>query len=220
MAAVLDHIFVCTAPGAPAASRLIDFGLREGTPNRHPGQGTANRRFFFHNAMLELLYVENAAEAHSAQARSLGLWPRLSPEASNACPFGIILRPAEDSQPEPPFPAWEYRPPTMPDLVLHIATSTLLTEPFWAYAPAGLAPIHWPPERRQIVDHPRSLQDITAVTISGPPLPAASVTRSIAATGLLTWREAPGYSLELEFDNTPRKQHTSFHGDLPLTLRW
>jgi hypothetical protein len=33
--------------------------LTEGTPNIHPGQGTANRRFFFRNAMLELLWVND-----------------------------------------------------------------------------------------------------------------------------------------------------------------
>ncbi|AFY78420.1 MAG: hypothetical protein IGR93_19055 [Hydrococcus sp. C42_A2020_068] len=53
----LDHLFICTAIGAPEADRLLSFGLTEGTPNIHPGQGTANRRFFFHNVMLELLWV-------------------------------------------------------------------------------------------------------------------------------------------------------------------
>jgi len=51
----LDHLFVCTAPGAPEAERLVQFGLREGPPNQHPGQGTANRRFTFANAMIELV---------------------------------------------------------------------------------------------------------------------------------------------------------------------
>ncbi len=48
----LDHILIFTDIGAPAADRLIELGLTEGAPNMHPGQGTANRRFFFHNAML------------------------------------------------------------------------------------------------------------------------------------------------------------------------
>jgi hypothetical protein len=52
MTVALDHLFICTSSGAPEAERLAEFGLIEGTPNCHPGQGTANRRFFFHNAML------------------------------------------------------------------------------------------------------------------------------------------------------------------------
>jgi hypothetical protein len=50
----LDHLFVCTAPGAPEAETLVQFGLHEGPSNQHPGQGTACRRFSFANAMIEL----------------------------------------------------------------------------------------------------------------------------------------------------------------------
>lgn len=55
MAFELDHLFIWTDIGAYEAERLVSFGLVEGTSNKHPGQGTTNRRFFFHNAMLELL---------------------------------------------------------------------------------------------------------------------------------------------------------------------
>jgi hypothetical protein len=40
----LDHLFLCTAPGAPEAEKLVQFGLHEGPPNQHPDQGTACRR--------------------------------------------------------------------------------------------------------------------------------------------------------------------------------
>jgi transcriptional regulator with XRE-family HTH domain len=43
----IDHLFVCTSPGAPEADPLLAMGFIEGAPNRHPGQGTANRRIFF-----------------------------------------------------------------------------------------------------------------------------------------------------------------------------
>ncbi len=61
----LDHVFVCTAVAAPEADRLVAFGLTEGTASSHPGQGTANRRFFFRNAVLELLWVHDEHEARS-----------------------------------------------------------------------------------------------------------------------------------------------------------
>jgi hypothetical protein len=54
-----DHLFICTAIGAPEAEYLISLGLKEGRSNIHPGQGTANRCFFFRNFMLELLWVDN-----------------------------------------------------------------------------------------------------------------------------------------------------------------
>lgn len=59
-----DHMFVCTEVGAPEADRLVAFGLTEGTPNAHPGQGTANRRFL-RNVYLELLRVRDEREARS-----------------------------------------------------------------------------------------------------------------------------------------------------------
>ena len=70
----IDHIFIWTSKGAPEAEHLKEFGLEEGSPNRHPGQGTACRRFFFHNAMLELLWIENETEVQSEAIRPTRLW--------------------------------------------------------------------------------------------------------------------------------------------------
>jgi len=74
MPAVVDRVFICTDVGAPAADRLMQFGLVEGSPKQHPGPGTPCRRFFFHNDMLELLWVADAAEAQSDQTRRTKLW--------------------------------------------------------------------------------------------------------------------------------------------------
>ena len=105
MSVAFDHAFICTRVGAPEARKLIEFGLREGTANRHPGQGTANRRFFFRNAMLELLWVEDAGEARSGQTHDTRLWERWSAAGQEASPFGIILRPKDRSQSQIPFPS-------------------------------------------------------------------------------------------------------------------
>jgi hypothetical protein len=51
----LDHVFICVDRWAPEAEQTAAFGLCERPSDVHPGQGTANRRFFFPNAMLELL---------------------------------------------------------------------------------------------------------------------------------------------------------------------
>ncbi len=59
----LDHLFLWASPGGVEADRLVTFGLTEGEPNTHPGQGTACRRFFFRNAYLELLWVNDPIEA-------------------------------------------------------------------------------------------------------------------------------------------------------------
>src|SRR6266849_3861464 len=137
MPAVVDHVFICTDIGAASADRLRQFGLVEGSPNRHPGQGTACRRFFFRNAMIELLSVEDAAAARSDQTRRTKLWERCSEAGTGTSPFGIILRPAPGTPKQCPFPSWEYRPASMPDLALHIASKTALEEPMWCYMEGG-----------------------------------------------------------------------------------
>ena len=111
MALELDHVFICCSPDAPEADALVRFGLLEGSSNMHPGQGTANRRFFFRNAYLELLWVSNPAEARSEQTRHTRLWERWSSRASGACPFGVIFRPT-GAQPAAPFETWSYINPT------------------------------------------------------------------------------------------------------------
>jgi hypothetical protein len=110
----IDHVFICTSVGAPEADALIAFGLQEGSPNRHPGQGTANRRFFFHNAFLELLWVEQPEETQHADVRRLGLWERWSQRERGASPFGICYRPTMTAGAPPPFESWIYRPPYAP----------------------------------------------------------------------------------------------------------
>src|ERR1700742_4075140 len=90
----LDHLFTFTRPGAPEADRLVQFGLTEGQPNTHPGQGTACRRFFFHNAYLEFIWVHDQAETVSEMFKPLSFLERSQYQQTEASPFGIILSPA------------------------------------------------------------------------------------------------------------------------------
>jgi hypothetical protein len=61
----LEHVFFCTAPGASGAKKFVRFGSREGPPNRHPVKSAASRRFAYANAMIELVWVDDAEEAQS-----------------------------------------------------------------------------------------------------------------------------------------------------------
>ena len=65
----LHHVFIHTAVGAPAARDLLDAGLVEGSPNTHPGQGTANRRFFFESGFLSSGREAEALDAWAEWAR-------------------------------------------------------------------------------------------------------------------------------------------------------
>jgi hypothetical protein len=113
----LDHLFVCSVAGAPEAEKLLHFGLQEAPTNKHPGQGTANRRFALANAMMELLWVSDPAEAQSVATERTLLWDRWSNRQGSASPFGICVRPVDAMANDlaPPFSAWKYRPAYLPE---------------------------------------------------------------------------------------------------------
>jgi hypothetical protein len=224
MPAVVDHVFICTEIGAPGADRLRQFGLVEGSPNQHPGQGTACRRFFFQNAMLELLWVEDAAEARSEQTRRTKLWERWSEARSKVeratSPFGIVLRPAPGTREACPFPSWEYRPASMPDLELHVAEDTGPEEPMWCYMEAGRSPAEAPADRRQPLDHPSGLREVSGVGIVGPRLKETSVTAAMARIGVIGWNAGREHLLEVSFDGALQANRMDFRPDLPLVFHW
>ncbi len=126
----LDHVFIWVDVGALEADLLVSFGLSEGPPNVHPGQGTANRRLFFHNAFLELVWVSDALEVQSELVQPTQLWSRWSQRKSGASPFGVGLRPTHAGSADAPFPSWKYRPPYLPSpLAIHVGEGVPLFEP-------------------------------------------------------------------------------------------
>jgi hypothetical protein len=225
----LDHLFVCTAPGAPEAEQLVQFGLREGAPNQHPGQGTANRRFDFANAMLELLWVSDEKEAQSDCARPTLLWERWSRRDGNASPFGICLRPADsqdtssqggdwqgpDSQDgDAPFPAWEYRPPYLPDpLCMHISDAGV-QEPMWVYLNFMRRLLR----ERHFVGHPIGVREITGLTLTTPVALRSGASQKIIESGVLSTRQGATPLLEIEFDGSRQKKRMDFRPHLPLVF--
>jgi len=217
---VIDHVFVCTTPGAPAAELLREAGLTEGASNRHAGQGTACRRFFFSNAMLELLWLEDEAEVRSEQTRATRLWERLSGCGRMASPFGIILRPASAAESVCPWPSRSYQPQTMPGLDLEIAANTELEEPMWCYMRTGRAPAEWPLEKRQPLIHAAGFREITRVLIGCPAVAENSVTSAMARSGVIALRTGTEPLLELEFDAGRRASSLDFRPALPLIFRW
>ena len=208
----VDHIFILTLRGAPAAEQLVKFGLTEGPPNVHPGQGTACRRFFFENAMLELLWIEDAQEAQSAQTRPTRLWDRWSQIEQAASPFGVILRPRGSGGKECPFEGWDYRPVTMPGLELRIAAATGLEEPMWCWLARAGAP------RR--VEHRAGLSRLTGIRIAGPRLPANSVAGLMSRLEVIGAGIAREHLLELEFDGAAHAKSRDFRPYLPLIFHW
>jgi hypothetical protein len=223
MSIELDHFFICTDVGAPEADRLVEIGLIEGTPNRHPGQGTASRRFFFENAFLELVWVENSTEARSDSVRRTGLWERWSGRNGVALPFGVGFRPKAASETILPFQSWEYRPPYLPaPLAIHMAeNSEIATEPLLFFLSFGRRPDIADPARRQPRDHPAGVRTVTRLVVKGKELQAASdiAIATMQACQLLHLASGNENLLEVEFDCAKQARTIDLRPALPLLVR-
>jgi len=133
----LDHVFILVSPSAPEADALLEIGLREGPSNEHPGQGTSNRRFFMANTTLELLFINNIAEAMNGAGKKLQFVERaIDAEAS---PFGLVTR---CTQPDvlPAFSHWRYQPDYFPSPMSFLVgkNSTNFGEPLCICMPPEL----------------------------------------------------------------------------------
>ncbi len=199
--------------GAPEAERLIELGLVEGPRNTHPGQGTANRRFFFANGMLELIWVADEAEAQSEMARPTLLSERWSKHTSGASPFGVILRPG-DGDATPPFAGWNYSPPYFGgSRGLHIA-NTGIEEPMWAYFNIA----HRRDYEQRFVEHPAGFREITGFALESPTALWSDAARNLTQSGVLNVREGAAHLLEIEFDRAWRGEAWDLRPLLPLRL--
>jgi len=211
----LDHLFVCVAAAAPEAEQFIQFGLHEAPSNRHPGQGTENRRFSFVNAMIELFWVSDPEEAQSELARRTLLWERWLGRHGGASPFGICVRPADPQHTDSPFPAWEYRPPYLPDPLVMLIAETGLEEPMWVY----LSFMRRLDREQRFVEHPIGVREITGLALTSTAPLRSTVAQRIIESGILSNRVGAEPLLEIEFDGKLRKQTVDFRPRLPLMFQ-
>jgi Glyoxalase-like domain len=217
-----DHLFICTDIGASAADRLVSLGLVEGRSNRHQGQGTINRCFFFHNAMLELLWVDEPAAAQSELILPTRLWDRWANRQNGACPFGICLR-SINSGDSVAFSSWAYRPPYLPEhQSIAIGTnSDRLTEPMLFQTPFGKRPDLYSPDRLQPLNHPLGVREITRVELISPATdPLSPELQAANDTGSIGCRSGGVYCVELGFDGEVQGNRLDLRPELPLVLSW
>lgn len=208
----LDHVFVCAEPEALIADRLAAWGFQEGPRNAHPGQGTANRRFFFRNAYLEFLWVDDPQIAQSPQTAPTRLWERWARRLEGTCPFGIILR--LDSTEDLPFPAWRYEPEYLPEGFEMFIAETTLEEPmvvaYRRFSISNEATVRSAPQ-------PQNAIDVTRIRIECPNECRSSVFRLLPEVVVTV--ESPAYSMAIELDHGRRGDMMDLGQGLPLTLR-
>jgi Glyoxalase-like domain len=216
--AIIDHVFICCSVGGSEADALTRLGLTEGSANRHPGQGTACRRFFFSNAYLELLWVSDPLEAQAPAVLPTRLWERWSKRGDRACPYGIVFRPAADSRGiQAPFASWSYKPQYMPrGLSIDVALETPLAGPEFFYLGFQQGRAR---SGQEHVGHELPIGALAGATVWRPASGDSQAAQALQAAGLMAFHDADDYLLELRFDDGSRGR-ADLRPALPLTLRW
>lgn len=221
----LDHLFIFTDLPEAVAERLKSFGLTEGSPNTHPGQGTACRRFFFHNAYLELPWVNNEEVVTSPAISKTRLWERSQYKTTHYSPFGLCLRKSNQSDQGVLFDeSWEYRPPYMPEgLYASVASNEAFPmEPMLFELPFHqVKPTDYPKEKQQPVTHRKGFLEITKVILTLPEIsPLSNAMRKVIANSIVGVNQGNQHAVTVEMDNWANGETESFQPLLPLTIHW
>ena len=200
MTLTLDHIFVCTAVGAPEVQALLEAGFVEGSRNVHPGQGTTNRRFFFAHGFLEFLWVHDATEATSPLTGPTRLWERWSQRGGLSLPFGICFSSPSEADHPLPFASWAYEPAYLPKgKCIRFAEGASLSEPelfalSWPQSPTTAAP--------QPREHRLPLGAMRSVSVGLPDVANLSAPmRAASEAGLLGVHASASPELVVTFDS-------------------
>lgn len=224
----LDHIFIFTDSPAQVANSLDQFGLTEGTPNIHPGQGTSCRRFFFENAYLELAWVNSEEEIKNPAITKTRLWERSRYKVTAYCPFGLCFRNKEHTRQGTALifeDGWKYKPPYLAEgLFVNVASNAdfrwepmLFEMPFFRFAPKD-----YPVANRQPLNHKKAFKKITKVILTLPDniQNLSTAMQKVLANSIVAVSTGKDFSIALEFDDCIKEETQDFNPLLPLFINW
>ncbi len=212
MELILDHFFILVSPGAACGDALVKLGLEEGVGNTHPGQGTANRRFYFANTMLELLWIRDEREARSGPGTGLHLLARSSSVA--ASPFGLVVRKKEHSDEIAPFEGWSYQPDYFPaPKAFHIAAnSAQIDQPLCIFLPF-LEPF-------EPLAQTGKFKTVARVRIHTTAKMESKIFTQLNSVESLSVVHGKEHLMEIEFSECALGSSKDFRPDLPLIIYW
>jgi hypothetical protein len=211
----LDHVFVATSRDAPEMEAIRSAGFIEGPAHDHPGQGTASRGVFFENVYLEFIWLTDPMVASAPPIARTGLSRRADP-AHPSSPFGFGLRSTEDPVPKPPFSAWEYAPPYLPqgNAFRMADNSEVLSEPLIFVVPWSRT-ASW-----EVPDHPSGARRVTRVCIAPDSKDPSDAFGDFLSLGLVYPIHGTAPLLEFVVDEGGQGRECDLRPTLPLVVRW
>ncbi len=213
MAIELDHFLIFTDKEASLCELVSNIGLIEGTSSNHPGQGTANHRFFLPNSILELIYVRDVNEALNGRGSRLHFAERAAD--TNASPFGLIAKAVTDSK-DALFPGWRYYPEYLrDDQYFYVGeNSNLLEEPLCVCMPANLSR----PEARPQLENP--LWILTELRISVPVIQPSLTLQTFSKCKSVSLRLNEPHQMELVFNEKKEGRSKDMTPEYPVVFHW
>lgn len=211
----IDHIIIFSKNQGKEADELVKFGLVEGSNRVHPGQGTRNRKFYFKNFFLEVVWVWNEEEIKSEKTALTGLWERANYWISGYSPFGICLAKTWDI--DDLFEnSIKYKPVYLPegfsfDIITNNENPTL---PWTCRLPFTDPPIH----SSEPTKHPAGINRFTKVRLGIPQLNIQNdFTDFLSHQSTIEFELTEFHHLTLEFDYKRNGKIKKFR-NIPLTI--
>ncbi len=212
-----DQLLSTAVTAHAFSQQLSTLGFSEGSSNRHPGQGTANHRFFFDGFMLEFLFVDDLAGLSDKRAAQLGLLSRFSD--TSCSPFGIASRRSCAAMSDANYAFGIYQPHYLPShLQIQVAKEPLASEPLWFHLPfVGGATEQDRPADKEARVHANNASRLTSLVIEMP-FEASAASKDIADQLNIELTLGERHAAHIVFDEGRQGIQLSVSGIIPLTI--
>lgn len=216
----VDHLQIYTGIGLPSVSAFQGLGLNDANQIvRREAQGIASTLFFFRNAYLELIWIEdeNTFQQYAAQTK-MNLLTRSQWRQTGASPFAVGLRSKAYYQSS----TWGYSENT-----INFSADNLeaIREPLCFMVPPQIALTNWLDDaneiHQQFLTHPLGVRRLTGIKIKMTT--HKSLTNAVSLledNGIIAIERGMTPLLELTFDGNARNQLVDARPILPLQLRY
>jgi hypothetical protein len=210
----IHHIFIFSNAAGDEANDLLNFGLSEGSFRIHQGQGTQNRKFYFENFYLEIVWISNEKEFRSEDTALAKLYERAH-HVDGFSPFGLCLVNSEVT--DILFNHCEkYYPAFLPEgMGFDIITNYEYPSLPWTFRPPFRGVMLFPEEPKI---HKAGIQNLTRAAFHIPKLNNENAyLKHFINTKNINFEKADKFYLALEFDNK-RNKCSKYFENIPLII--